>query len=462
METALKMLQELLALQTANVTDSAKRQAREKIIEFFTTKNELNWQDVATPYDIVREMLDLIPSDAENFIVFFSMEFLEEMVKSRGIDPKKILFISDNSMEATFSRHSGMYGVETVIMSKAEGYQDGKLIFPERIFNFCNEVNMKFGKLAVIGNPPYQINNDNGGNTTHASALYHKFIEASIDGLNPDYISMIVPSRWMIGGRGLDEHRERMMNDKRMKKIVHFSGEREVFPSVSIKGGVNYFLWQKDHSGTCEFVVGNSTTNRHLNQYDIILQDNNAVGILEKVRSTCSDWMNKSWAGQTPFGIVTSFKNWQTSGTKCIKSGLEEKFVNFSDFTDKHNIIGKWKVCTSKANGAAQEDNGNGKKVISDAFVIDPNAICTQTYVVVNVFDSKQEAENFISYMKTKFFRFMLGLRVLTMDINKKKFAWVPDVSDYSAPWTDKELYKKFNLSRQEIAYIESKIKEIK
>lgn len=221
METALKMLQEMLALQTANVTDSAKRQAREKIIEFFTTKNELNWQDVATPYDIAREMLDLIPSDAENFIVFFSMEFLEEMVKARGIDPKKILFISDNSMEATFSRHSGMYGVQTAIMSKTEGYQDGKLIFPQEIFNFCNEVNMKFGKLAVVMNPPYQMN-DGGGKGSSAKPIYNLFIESIIDNLTPDYMVSINPSKWMNGGKGLDKHRERMMNDRHMKKNCSF------------------------------------------------------------------------------------------------------------------------------------------------------------------------------------------------------------------------------------------------
>ena len=127
---------------------------------------------------------------------------------------------------------------------------------------------------------------------------------------------------------------------------------------------------------------------------------------------------------------------------------------------DKHNILNKWKVCTSKA-GSVTENNLGARQILCSYFIAEPNSVSTDTYMVVNVFDTKQEAENFISYMKTKFFRFMLGLRVLTQDINKEKFAWVPDQKDYSAPWVDAELYKKYNLTRQEVAYIESKIKVI-
>jgi site-specific DNA-methyltransferase (adenine-specific) len=355
-------------------------------------------------------------------------------------------------------------------MSKDTGYQDGKLIFPETIFNFLkNEDNMKFGKLAVIGNPPYQIQTEaqqarEGGKQQgkqQAKPIYNLFIESIIDNLNPSYMVSINPSRWMTGGMGLDKFRERMMNDTRIKKIVHFSGECEVFPTVSIKGGVNYFLWQNDYNGKCEFVNGNTSNKRFLNTHDIILQDNNAFGILEKISHKSSHYISDMVFGIGVFGLNTNFDNWSGSGVKCYKIGNEVKYVKLTDMTDNHNIIGKWKVCTSKAGNVTPDKNGT-VSIITTIFIVEPNSVSTNTYIVVNVFDSKNEAENFISYMKTKLFRFMLRLRASTHDINKKKFSWVPDVEDYSAPWTDAELYKKFNLSRQEVAYIESKIKTIK
>ncbi len=318
-------------------------------------------------------------------------------------------------------------------------------------------------KLIVVGNPPYQINDDTCKKTTHSSALYHLFVEAIIDNICPDYFSFIIPSRWMVGGRGLDNHRERMMNDRRMKKIVHFPKPRELFTSVGIAGGVNYFLWEKNHDGMCEFIHENTCHARYLNQYDIILQDNNAYSILQKISNTSNSFMNKDFAIQNPFGILTNFNDWQKEGVICHSRGNIVYHVDNIHVNDKHNISKKWKACTSKATseGNLKGDNNGMTHVINNIFIIEPDAVCTQTYIVVNVFDTKKEAEHFITYMKTKFFRFMLGLRVLTQDINKEKFAWVPDVEDYSAPWTDQELYKKFGLTRQEIAYIESKIKAI-
>jgi site-specific DNA-methyltransferase (adenine-specific) len=463
MEELLSKLKELLDLQSAPVEERAKRQAREKIIECLTMDHELNWQCVATPYDIVNEMLDLIPNDAEKFIVFFSLEFLEEMVKTRGIAPESILFIGDNDMESAVAGNKDMYGVHTGIMSKDNGYQDGKLIFPEIIFNFLKseDMNMKFGKLAVIANFPYQIQTEaqkgRTGGKQQAKPIYNLFIESVIDNLNPDHLVSINPSKWMTGGFGLDKHRERMMNDGRMKKIVHFGGDKEIFPTVSIKGGVNYFLWEKDYNGKCEFVNGDGFTNRFLNQYDIIIQNNNAIEILDKVTKVTTNWIDRKAHSRGAFGIKTNFSDWDVTGLKCIVNGKTTKFVDSSKINDRDGILTKWKVCTSKACG-----DGTLEKLNLLVWILEPNAIASDTYMIVNEFDSKLEAENFMSYMKTKFFRFMLGLRVSTQDINKPKFAFVPDLEDYSAPWTDKELYAKYNLTRQQVAYIESKIKEIK
>lgn len=325
---------------------------------------------------------------------------------------------------------------------------------------------MKFGKVAVVGNPPYQKqseaqkNRKTDGGKQQAKPIYHLFVEEIIDHVKPDYFSFIIPSRWMVGGMGLGSFRKRMMNDRRIKKIVHFSGRKDIFKNVSIAGGVNYFLWQKKYNGECEFVDENIILKRNLNDYDIILQDNKAICVLQKTQTNCSKFISQRTIGNKPFGLPTNYSTWTSSGTKCISQGKKEHFINQSGFTDKHNILNKWKVCTSKARNTTKDRSG-AMAIFTNFFIIEPGTICTQTYIVVNCFNTKTEAENFISYMKTKFFRFMLGLRAPTQDINKEKFAWVPDLEDYSRSWTDEDLYNKFGLGGDEIRYIESKIKPI-
>jgi site-specific DNA-methyltransferase (adenine-specific) len=431
---------------------------RQNIISRFADEYQDNWQMVHTPYDIVAEMCDGV-MEADAFLVLFSLEFLEVLVKERNIDPKQIMFVADTEQEQEFASIVHTYGVNTFLLTK-EIYQE-KVANQEDEFLYIDIINementMKFNKVAVVGNPPYQIND--GGHAGSAKPLYHKFVEAVIDHINPDFFSMIIPSRWMVGGKGLNQHRDRMMKDHRMKKIVHFAGVREVFKTMQVNGGVNYFLWEKEYDGKCEFVDADGSSERFLDQYDIIVQNNMAVHILDKVQSQCSNWMNNKVSSRKPFGLATNFNDWDTSGVKCISRGRKENFVNSSKFTDKNNIIGKWKVCMGKADSLFS----TGTLTKGNQFILAPDEICTETYIVVNVFDTKTEAENFISYLKTKFFVFMLGLRVSTQDINKEKFGFVPDVIDYSIAWTDAELYKKYNLTKQQIAYIERKIKTIK
>jgi site-specific DNA-methyltransferase (adenine-specific) len=433
---------------------------RMNIIKRISIPHESNWQCVETPLDVCREMLDLT-ADADFYIVFFALEFLEILVKERKFDSKKILFIADNQLESDVAFHEKMYQVDGIILDKTQEITGKNLV------DKIKGANMKFNKLAVVGNPPYQMQSDaqkeRDGGKSQAKSIYHLFVEAIIDGLNPDLLSLIIPSRWMTGGMGLDKHRERMMNDKRIKKIVHFPNPKEVFETVSIAGGVNYFLWNKNYNDKCAFCVGNTKTFRFLSEYDIVVQDNNAIDILDKVRKVSNKWISQKCLSNKPFGLSTNFSDWKKLGVKCVNIGKKEFFVEEKSFTDKNNIFNKWKVCTSKATseGNITDDNLGLKKIVSNFFIIEPNVICTETYIVVNVFDKKEEAENFLSYMRTKFFRFMLGLRVVTQDINKEKFSWVPDVEDYTAKWTDEELYKKYNLTRQEINYIESKIKNI-
>ena len=325
----------------------------------------------------------------------------------------------------------------------------------------------KTDKLVVIGNPPFQMQSEAQKNreefgAMQAKPIYHLFIEAIIDHLSPRYFSFIVPSRWMVGGMGLNDFRERMMNDKRMKYISHFPGEREVFPSVSIKGGTNYFLWDRNYNNMCTFEVAGTSTERYLNEYDIIIQDNNAMSILKKVKSISESWMNDRCFSNKPFGLPTNYKDWVEKGVPCYTQGKKVNYVDQHSYTDKYNIIGKWKVATSKAASGGSYSTDGMTSVCSVFFIIEPEAVCTETYIIVNVLDTKEEAENFITYMKTKFFRFMLSIRTITQDINKEKFAFVPDIGPYFVPTTDEKLYTMFNLTRQQQQYIESKIKELK
>jgi site-specific DNA-methyltransferase (adenine-specific) len=187
------------------------------------------------------------------------------------------------------------------------------------------------------------------------------------------------------------------------------------------------------------------------------------------VQAKSSKWISQTCLSRKPFGLSTNFSDFKNSGVKCICQGQEVKFVDPTTFTDKNGIIGKWKVVTGKvtSEGNIKESSNGSLGVLTNFFIIEPSNICLETYVVVNTFDTKDQAENFISFMKTKIFRFLLSLRVSGIDINQDKFAFVPDMLDYSVPYSDKTLgrskglYDIFGLTRQEIAYIESKIKAI-
>jgi site-specific DNA-methyltransferase (adenine-specific) len=369
-------------------------------------------------------------------------------------------------MESAFASHPHIYGVHTAIMSKSNGYQDGKQIFPETIFNFLKseDETMKFGKLACVMNPPYQIQSEaqkaREGGKTQAKPLYHTFIESVIDNLNPAHLVSIHPSRWLQGGMGLNKFRERMMNDTHIETIVDDMSCNGIFPSVDIAGGVQYLHWNKSYNGNCSF----NGIVRPLNEYDIVLRENESYSILNRVKESASNFVSSSVSSCKPYGLATNV-NETTTGTPCwFKKSIGLSFVDPSIVINPRNDIDKWKVLAPRAPIAGQTDFTKPISIFNNnnVFIAEPNQVCTETYLVINSFDTKKEAENFITYMKTQFFRFMLRMRTVSQDVTRENYAFVPDVQDYSAPWTDKELYKKFNLTRQQIAYIESKIKEIK
>jgi len=431
--------------------------------------------EVFTPTNIVNEMHNLIPDSiwSDPSMIYIEPacgngQFLVEAIRMKlenGLTHREActtVIGIDISQINIDDCHTRIYNV---IDSK---YID---IIKENIFLVDDTIQyIKDGKLdidtdnlIVVGNPPYHLSDS--GESASSHPLYHKFIETCIDYLEPRYMSMIVPSRWMQGGKGLTEFRERMMNDTRIQTLVDFKKESEVFPDVQIAGGVNYFLWNRDYDGKCEY----NGVERYLNNDDHILRNNDEVSIVNKVTKVHSGlYLNKIVAGRKPFGITTNFKDWAQSplgATRCyyfdkdIHKVQSDKFV--TTFKDKNKILNKWKVCTPYAAGRHQEPMKDGtKKVIANIFLIEPDVICTETYIVVNAFNTKSEADNFISYMNTKTFRFLLGIQMSSQHVTRKRFNFVPELT-YTTPWDDQSLYQLFNLPPDDIKYIEKTITTI-
>ena len=326
---------------------------------------------------------------------------------------------------------------------------------PEKIFN------MKFD--VIISNPPYQLS-DGGGTGSSAMPIYQYFVEQAKK-LQPRYIVMITPSRWFAGGKGLDEFRNNMLNDNHMKYLVDYANSAECFPGVIIAGGVSYFLWDKEYSGNC-FVENKSnrntnTTARKLNEFDIFVRDNTAIQIIRKIKKGSNAFFDSSVFSRNYFGLISSEighrekQNYDLS----LFSLNGYSYIEKRKSTDKDNITDLYKVIMTKAMSGGNKPSADGKyQVVSTIKVLQPQEICTETYLVLKCFNNKTEAENLSNYIKTKFFRFLLLQALTSINISRDKFCFVP-MQDFSKPWTDEELYKKYNLTQEEIDFIESMIR---
>ena len=317
-------------------------------------------------------------------------------------------------------------------------------------------------KIVVVGNPPFNSH----GNDTSASTLYDKFVTKIIDALKPDCFVFITPSRWMVMGKGIDVYRNRMMTDTHISKIKHYPGDVDaVFKDVKIKGGVSYFVWKKSYNGLCEFDDGTSILFRDLNAYEVIIQDNNAITIIDKILNKSCHWVSDLCHSVNPFWIKSNYDKWIDVGTPCYcterNCGKTIKYIDSLAFIDKNNTLSKWKVCTSgvTSEGHVNPDKNGKYMIINNIFIIPPSAICTESYIIVAAFDCENMANSFVSYMKTKFFRFMLMQRMGNQRVTKDKFSWVPDLLVYDKTFNDEYLNELYGLSQDEINYIDTKLK---
>lgn len=329
---------------------------------------------------------------------------------------------------------------------------------PEEIFN------MKFD--VIIGNPPYQLSD--GGFGVSAKPIYQHFVEQAKK-LKPRYLSMIIPSRWFAGGKGLDEFRQSMLNDDHIRKLVDFENFHDVFPGVDLAGGVCYFLWDRDNAGLCE--VKNQTNNhsnnlvRKLNEFDILIRQNKALGIINKVRSKHGDanYLDKFVSSRKPFGLPTNYQP-KTEGIPCWfiqKIGL--KFADPKDVQDPGNYLQKWKLLIPKAPIAGQTDFSKpvGFYYDGNTRIAKAGEICTESYIIASAFDSEQEVLSFKSYLFTKTVRFLLLQTVVSQDVTRKNFMFVPALPSYDGVYSDEILRERWNITQQEWEYIDSRISDI-
>lgn len=328
-------------------------------------------------------------------------------------------------------------------------------IRPEEIFN------MKFD--VIISNPPYQLSD--GGNGASASPLYHNFVEQAMK-LQPRYLSMIVPARWYAGGKGLDAFRSHMLEQSHIKVLVDFANSADCFMGVNVAGGICYFLWDSTYQGDCKVInmkdgMTFSEMNRPLGEYDYFVRDNLALTIIRKVLSKKEKLMSSRVFSRNYFSISTTAKGDDKPSPGKIRVLTSKGNIYMSRFSvsDKDRILKKYKVIITYAMSGGNKPTSEGNyQILSSLKILGPDEACSETYLILETFDSKVEADNLVRYMSGKFARFLLLQALTSIHITKDKFCFVP-IQDYSKKINDVDMYEKYELSAEEIKTIETMIK---
>jgi Eco57I restriction-modification methylase len=324
---------------------------------------------------------------------------------------------------------------------------------------------------VIIGNPPYQL--DDGGYGTSAAPIYHLFVEQAKK-LEPRYLSLVIPARWFAGGKGLDEFRESMLTDDRLRSIDDYLSASDVFPGVGLKGGVCYFLWDRDNPGPCRVATHFkdwpvSTTIRPLLEegVDVFIRFNEGLSILKKVVAVESGQSqslslpyNKRFdrlvSSRKPFGLETTFKGKaaKRAGDVQVYQNGGTGYIARSSISTGANLIDKWKLFAGYAAPGTGNKDTYPHRIISTPFVAEPGTISSETYLCIGPFDSKKQAESVLSYLSCRLTRLLVLLHKPSQHVTRRVYTFVP-TQRWTRQWTDQDLYAKYALSASEIAFIE-------
>ena len=321
--------------------------------------------------------------------------------------------------------------------------------------------NMKFN--AIVGNPPYQVLDE--GHGVSAKPVYDKFVEIA-KLINPNYLSMIMPSRWFAGGKGLDEFRANMLNDDRLRLIHDYPEATDCFSGVQIKGGVCYFMWDKENRGLCRVTSHRdgriiSSIERPLleDNLDTFIRYNEAISILEKVNKFNEPSIKSMISARKPFGLSTTYRgtkeHFNDSVTLYQNGGIA--YISKADIINNSDLIDLYKVFIPPLGSGS---DSFPHPILGKPIVVGPNTACTETYIIAGSFDNKNEAVNLASYLTTKFLRFLVLQNKPSQHATSKVYTFVP-IQDFTKPWTDAELYEKYEITEEEIAFIDSMIKPL-
>lgn len=359
-------------------------------------------------------------------------------------------------------------GASQGVMDRGEGLETHAYAFihtdyiKTRIAELFGD-NMQFD--VIIGNPPYQLASDGG---TRDVPIYHRFVEQAKK-LEPRYLSMIIPSRWMAGGLGLTEFRKAMLSDTRIRDLVDYPNAAEVFPSVGINGGICYFLWEADHDGPCSVssvrageVYG--PTSRTLDEFDVFVRDSRSLDILRKVLAHNEASINTILARDKEFGWTSNFDGFhekERSGDLPLYYIRTMKrtvgYIAREDVTKSEHLIDTWKLLVPKVGSGRERERSGVDLVLGPSLIAPAPSVCTQSFLFFYV-ASCEEAESLQSYYKTRFFRFLVSLRKITQDATHSTYRWVP-MQTWDRVWTDAALYEKYCITDGEQAFIESMIR---